>query len=596
MQADYTHMTVILDRTGSMASIRDDVIGGYNAFLAQQQAQPGKATLTLVQFDSQDPYEVLQNFAPLQEARPLTTETYIPRASTPLLDALGRGIMDLERALHALPDDAQPEQVMLVVITDGQENASREFSKAQVMQMIHQKQQAQHWQFVFLSADLAAIGDALASGVHATHAMGFDKTTQGTQAAWQSISNRTADYRAKRAHDMSFTQEDRRLQQIEQQRGPQPDPHVQFSHRPLLMELLQQGEIRLERSPIFDVQPAPLPADFDVARVEGMLLGLAIGDSLGNTTEAQLPHKRQQRYGTIHDYLPNRHAEGRAVGLPSDDTQLAFWLLEQLLADGRLDLDHLAQMYTNRTIYGIGSSMREFIRNYKENQLPWQQAGVDSAGNGALMRIAPILVPYLRQPSPDLYVDAALAAMVTHNNRGSTAACVAFVAMLWDLLGMEHAPAPTWWIERYVEVARPLEGEHTRFKSRDSRPHAPYRDYVGPLWRFVQETGSQAWRAGTPVLDACNGWCSGAYLLETVPSVLYLLMHYAQDPEEAIVRAVNDTYDNDTCAALVGAAVGALHGKDALPAHWQARLLGRTTAHDDGRIFDLIEAARVQWG
>jgi ADP-ribosylglycohydrolase len=96
-----------------------------------------------------------------------------------------------------------------------------------------------------------------------------------------------------------------------------------------------------------------------------------------------------------------------------------------------------------------------------------------------------------------------------------------------------------------------------------------------------------------PVLDACNGWCSGAYLLETLPSVLYLLMHYAQDPEEAIVRAVNDTYDNDTCAAIVGAAVGALHGKDALPAAWRAGLLGRTAAHDNGRIFDLIEAAQV---
>jgi ADP-ribosylglycohydrolase len=327
-----------------------------------------------------------------------------------------------------------------------------------------------------------------------------------------------------------------------------------------------------------------------------MLLGLAIGDSLGNTTEAQLPHIRRERYGEIHDYLPNRHAGGRAVGLPSDDTQLAFWLLEQLLADGRLDPDRLAQIYCSRTIYGIGSSMREFIHHYKDGHMPWQQAGVDSAGNGALMRIAPVLAPYLRRPSPDLYVDAALAAMITHNNRGSTAACVAFVDMLWELLSMEHAPAPTWWIERYVEVARFLEGEHTRFKSRDARPHAPYREYSGPLWRFVQEKVGQAWQKGMPVLDACNSWCSGAYLLETLPSVLYILMHYAQDPEEAIVRAVNDTYDNDTCAAIVGAAVGALHGKDALPAAWRTRLLGRTAAHDDGRIFDLIEAALVQWG
>jgi ADP-ribosyl-[dinitrogen reductase] hydrolase len=98
------------------------------------------------------------------------------------------------------------------------------------------------------------------------------------------------------------------------------------------------------------------------------------------------------------------------------------------------------------------------------------------------------------------------------------------------------------------------------------------------------------------VLDACNVWYSGAYLLETVPCVLYILMRYAHDPEEAIVRAVNDTWDNDTVAAIVGAAVGALHGRAGLPRRWVERLSGRTTATDNARMFELLAAARDLWG
>jgi hypothetical protein len=83
MKDGYTHISIILDRTGSMESIRDDTIGGFNTFLEEQKKQPGMATLTLVQFDSQDSYEVIHDFKPVDEILPLTRETYVPRASTP---------------------------------------------------------------------------------------------------------------------------------------------------------------------------------------------------------------------------------------------------------------------------------------------------------------------------------------------------------------------------------------------------------------------------------------------------------------------------------------------------------------------------------
>lgn len=219
MKDGYTHISVILDRTGSMETIRDDTIGGFNAFLNAQKAQPGLATLTLVQFDSQDPYEIVHHFKPLGEIPELTRQTFVPRANTPLLDAMGRGINDLEKSLADMAEEERPSRVVMVIITDGQENASHEFRKDQIEKMIKERQEKSAWQFVFLSADLAAIGDALANGVRAASVMGHDKDRHGTQAAWAALSRSIADYRAGTKEDVSFTDEERAQQKIEKKRN-----------------------------------------------------------------------------------------------------------------------------------------------------------------------------------------------------------------------------------------------------------------------------------------------------------------------------------------------------------------------------------------
>jgi hypothetical protein len=223
MKEDYTHVAVILDRTGSMESIRDDTIGGFNAFLKAQKAEPGLATLTLVQFDSQDPYEIVQRFKPLPEIPGLTRETFVPRASTPLLDAMGRGINDLEKSLLELTENKRPSRVVMVIITDGQENASREFRKDQVEKMIREKQEKANWQFVFLSADLGAIGDALQHGIYASSVLAHDKDGRGVGAAWASLSRSISDYRAARKEDVSFNEEDRAQQENEKKRKQKPE-------------------------------------------------------------------------------------------------------------------------------------------------------------------------------------------------------------------------------------------------------------------------------------------------------------------------------------------------------------------------------------
>ena len=360
-------------------------------------------------------------------------------------------------------------------------------------------------------------------------------------------------------------------------------------NRRLLEQLFQAGEIAIMRSPFLDQTPESLAKTFSFDKIDGMMLGLAIGDALGITTESWLPSKRLATYGEIRDYIPNKYVDA-PIGFPSDDSQLAFWTLEQMLADDGFRPENVADCFCRRRIFGLGSAVREFLGHRKAGR-PWQQCGAKSAGNGALMRIAPILIPHLKNPSSDLWADTVLAAIMTHNDAGSTAACVAFVAMLWKLLAMDTVPDPYWWPRTYVSIAKDLEGD-TKYRPRGGE----YLDYEGPIWRFVSENLlDTAWREWPSVLDLCNSWHSGAYLLETVPSVLYILMRYGNDPEEAIVRAVNDTKDNDTIAAIVGAAVGALHGKAKFPPRWTEKLSGRTTDRDDGRIFELLASARCKW-
>jgi ADP-ribosylglycohydrolase len=316
-----------------------------------------------------------------------------------------------------------------------------------------------------------------------------------------------------------------------------------------------------------------------------MLLGLAIGDSLGNSSEGMPPGKRRALHGEIRDYRPNPYLGNRRVGTPSDDTQMAFWTIEQLLEDGKLVPAGLAARFASNRIFGMGRTVRQFLRNYNKERLPWEQAGVVSAGNGSFMRVAPVILPHLYHPDLGPWEDAATAGRITHNDPSAIGSCVALVGVLCELLWMERAPAPEWWLDRFIDRRRPIEG-NVQLKSR-----VPGSAYMGPIWKLIDTEVRAALLDDLPTLAACERWYSGAFLLETVPSVLYILARHAGDPEEAMVRAANDTWDNDTCAAVVGAAVGALHGASALPERWRVGLLGRTRADDDGHVQKLTDLA-----
>ena len=208
-----THIAIILDRTGSMESIRNDVIGGFNSFLKSQKELPGVATLTLVQFDSQDPYEVVHMMKPVAKIPDLDSKTYAPRASTPLLDAIGWGINDLEKHLAEIGKEEMPEKIVFVIITDGQENASKEFTKEQIVKMIKIRQEKDKWQFVFLSADLDSIADAASYGFKDAATMKFKKDAMGSMDMFKSCSDIIAKFRLYESGEATFSDEDRRKQE-----------------------------------------------------------------------------------------------------------------------------------------------------------------------------------------------------------------------------------------------------------------------------------------------------------------------------------------------------------------------------------------------
>tara|TARA_B100000609_G_C16992156_1_gene319280 strand:- start:148 stop:669 length:522 start_codon:yes stop_codon:yes gene_type:complete len=166
---------------------------------------------------------------------------------------------------------------------------------------------------------------------------------------------------------------------------------------------------------------------------------------------------------------------------------------------------------------------------------------------------------------------------------------VAFVDLLFTLLHADGPPEPSWILNRWSAVVKAFEPDLV---------YAPRGAACvqAPTWRAAQVDVRRAIEGGLPTLTALGRWHSGAYLLETVPTVLLLLARYADDPEEAVIRAVNDTKDNDSIAAIVGAAMGALYGSKAWPARWVKGLTGRLDGEDDGAMQAVITQAKARFG
>ena len=170
---------MILDRSGSMETCRDDTIGGFNAFLREQQAEGG--TLTLILFDHE--YQVLYERKPIQDVAPLTSETFVPRGSTALLDAIGKTIKNTTSNIPTV-----------VILTDGQENSSHEYTKAHIKDLIDQKTR-DGWTFVYLGANQDAFAEAGQLGIAPEATVNYDvrRTPDAFRALSAAMSSRASD-------------------------------------------------------------------------------------------------------------------------------------------------------------------------------------------------------------------------------------------------------------------------------------------------------------------------------------------------------------------------------------------------------------------
>ena len=165
MKNNLTDITFLLDRTGSMSSIASDVVGGVNTFIEKQKAAPGEALFTLIQFDSLDPHEVIHNAKPIHGVPEMQQNDFVPRSTTPLLDALGMAIAKTGERLSKVSEQDRPGKVIFVVFTDGYENASKEYKKEKIAEMVKHQTEKYQWDFIFLGAGIDAFAEAGQIGV-----------------------------------------------------------------------------------------------------------------------------------------------------------------------------------------------------------------------------------------------------------------------------------------------------------------------------------------------------------------------------------------------------------------------------------------------
>ena len=188
MNKNYTEIAFVLDRSGSMESSREAAIAGFNFFLGEQQAGRGLIKLTLVLFD--DEYLVPINALPVAEILPLNIDTYVPRGTTALLDAIGRTINELGARLAALPRNDRPGQVIVAILTDGLENSSQTCTWQHIAGVIKHQTEQYRWTFLFLGANQDAIATAAQMNIAAVNASSYVADPAGLRAASRSLSRK----------------------------------------------------------------------------------------------------------------------------------------------------------------------------------------------------------------------------------------------------------------------------------------------------------------------------------------------------------------------------------------------------------------------
>ena len=193
MKKDLVELVFILDRSGSMSGLESDTIGGFNSMLDKQKHTAGEAIVSTVLFDDQ--FEVLHNRKRISEIKSISKEQYYVRGSTALLDAIGRSIVKMASVYRKLKTDEKPEKTVFVITTDGMENASREFSKSRIKEMIEYQKERFNWEFIFLGANIDAINAARDFGIREDRVANYHSDKKGTQLNYKVLSETISELR-----------------------------------------------------------------------------------------------------------------------------------------------------------------------------------------------------------------------------------------------------------------------------------------------------------------------------------------------------------------------------------------------------------------
>jgi uncharacterized protein YegL len=199
----YTAIQLLLDRSGSMVSIRSDAEGGIKTFIEDQRKAPGKCTLRLAQFDYE--YELVHPSTPIAD---VPFPSLHPRGGTALLDGWGRAMTEFGEELAGLPEDGRPAHVIFVVVTDGYENSSQEWSREQIFNKVTEQTETYGWQFLYLAAGQDAVKEGAAYGVASAATMDWAASPKGTQAVYSAAS--ASVLRTRSGNDGGFTEAERK--------------------------------------------------------------------------------------------------------------------------------------------------------------------------------------------------------------------------------------------------------------------------------------------------------------------------------------------------------------------------------------------------
>ncbi len=194
MNKNLTEIIYILDRSGSMGGLEKDTIGGYNAFLEKQRQEEGEALISTVLFDHNT--EVLHDRMDVREVKNITEKEYYVRGCTALLDAVGGAVHHISNVHKYIREEDRPFKTIVVITTDGMENASRRYSYSEVKRMIRQKEEKDNWEFLFIGANIDAAAEADKIGIREERSANYIPDAEGTKL-FHEVVNETICYMRK---------------------------------------------------------------------------------------------------------------------------------------------------------------------------------------------------------------------------------------------------------------------------------------------------------------------------------------------------------------------------------------------------------------